>query len=195
MLQQRLPESQQPKVEGGMARFFATWLMEGKEEGWVSYSTICSEILCPKGLYVLLWKDLRASGLVGNVDWWQGNRGDLVLVTCLVLTRAVGFMLWTSDLWEVVRCFLEGMLVNKKNLVWGMGVWVAGERAGEQLGWAEQKWWSYLAWRGECKLAEQWMNAYRAPSHLLLLLVLPELCIRGLLWCLIWSGMFRSGFD
>lgn len=54
MLQQSLPDSQQHEVEGSVARFLATWLVEGKREGWVSHSTVCSEILCPKGFYMLL---------------------------------------------------------------------------------------------------------------------------------------------
>lgn len=40
-------------------------------------------------------------------------------------------------------------------------------------------------WGGENKLVEQRMNAYRAPSPLLLLLILPELCVWGLSWCLL----------
>ena len=40
-------------------------------------------------------------------------------MTCLVLTRAVVFTLWTLDLWEVVSCFLEGVLANKENPAWG----------------------------------------------------------------------------
>lgn len=39
MLQQSLPDSQQHEVEGSVARFLATWLVEGKREGWVSHST------------------------------------------------------------------------------------------------------------------------------------------------------------
>lgn len=55
-------------------------------------------------------------------------------MTCWVLTRVVVFTLWTLDLWGVVGCFLEGVLVNKENPAGGMGFGVAGERAAGQSG-------------------------------------------------------------
>jgi len=68
-LPRSLPGSQQGEVEGSIARVFAAWRVEGKGEGWVSYNAVSSKIGCPKGFYMLLWKALKAGGLVGNVDW------------------------------------------------------------------------------------------------------------------------------
>lgn len=40
-------------------------------------------------------------------------------MTCLVLTRAVVFTLWTLDLCEVVGDFLGEVLVDEDKLAWG----------------------------------------------------------------------------
>lgn len=44
-------------------------------------------------------------------------------MTCLVLTRAVVFTLWTLDFCEIVGDFLWEVLVNEDNPAWGDRDW------------------------------------------------------------------------
>lgn len=111
----------------------------------------------------------------GTLFWWPAW-----------LTRAVVFMLWTLDLWEVVSSFLEAILVNKGNAAWGY--WGKSCRAT----WPSRNSVLTLWGAGEQALRalDQCLQGTLAAA-----LTLPELCIWGLLWGLVSFGMFLNEFE